>query len=142
MAPASASGRNLEPARTLSRTSIRLSGFTTLALLASAATPTLAHAQSSQGSIAVAATILPAALMPAADVTIREGAAGSALLTIGSMASTTALPNTFVRLTRGESAGPDGVFVAHPAGPAATMRLEPSSAEIRLRLERLVTAGT
>ena len=108
------------------------------------AAPPAAGAQSSQGSIAVAATILPApATVRPVVVTLSAGAGGNALLSIeGSSANAAHTVTAFVRLTRGDGDASDIAFVAQPSDAATMLQLDRSKADVRLRLERLVTAGT
>ena len=106
--------------------------------------PVRAHAQSNRGAIGVAVTILPApVVLSRVAVTLSGGGGDATLLRIASEPANAAHRITaFVRLTRGDSDDARLAFVAQPAGSSTTLRLAPSPGDVRLRLERLVTAGT
>jgi hypothetical protein len=106
--------------------------------------PTLASAQSNQGTIAVSAIIapLPAAPGPTTvTMSVRDGA--TALLSIESAPSDPAHTLTpFLRLTRVDAADADAVYAAPRSGSATRLIVQRSSYDTRFRLERLITAGT
>ena len=114
-----------------------------MAAMASFTTPALVHAQANQGSIGIALTILPAPLtLVPTRVMVSTGRGGSAVLHIDSTspaAGGTITP--FVRITGEDSADADRPFIATPRDAALLLRL-PALPQGRLRLERLITAGT
>lgn len=115
-------------------------------MAASLAVPALARAQSSRGAIGVSATILPAPItLPAPQVTLSLDDRGGALVRIESASARPARTVTsFLRVTWHGAQAPTRAFVAHPqrSERAAILRLPASADTVRLRLERLVIAGT
>lgn len=112
----------------------------------SLACPALASAQASQGAIGVSATILPApAALSAPSVTLSVDDHGAAVVRVGRASSNVVRTLTpFVRVIEAGERESGQAFTARPQtlGSAATVRLDAPSAEIKLRLERLIIAGT
>jgi hypothetical protein len=130
-----------------SRTPIRLSLRTLILTAASSlALPALASAQSSQGAIGVAATILPAPVaLSAPRVTFSIDDRGSTLVRVGRASPSAARTfRSFVRVTGPGTEGRERAFIAQPlqSDSAAMLRLPASVPAGQLRLERLVVAGT
>jgi hypothetical protein len=121
-----------------------------LTTIASLLLPALVKAQSSQGTIGVAATILPAAPAPLASrVTIAVDAHGNALVRLVAPRAeaglrSVAAPETFVRLTRGADTKSGRVFVAASSalGSDAVLRVPAFARDSSLRVERLIVSGT
>lgn len=125
---------------------IRLPILLATAAVSSLAIPDRANAQVSQGSIAVAAIILPAPPeLAATRVTMEIGASGNARLRIMSGPSSAApASTTFMRLSRAGERDARHAFVAQPRAPGAhtILPMPDSSSDGPIRLERLILGGT
>lgn len=141
----------MSPFRTLVRSALRTTTCSALRMMAAAGILLLsggvvARAQSSEGAISVAATILAAPIAtPTPRVTLAAAGSDHALVRVGSTSPNALRTNSqFFRLTRGEdvaghTAGRDGTTF-HAS--VTELRLPASSKAASLHLERLIIAGT